>query len=306
MSSFQVAIFALRRALRAPRLVLLRWGAHILLAALAAYPMLRQLDEALSLTPAGDEFLQRFSLPLFADVARAGGGGTAAFGPLLGVVALLALLWNVFAAGGALETLLPRDPAGVAHRFGRGGGRYFTRFLRMGLAAAPTALLAAVLFAGPVFAVSGALDDSAEGAKYWLGLLGAAAAGFAILLVLLALDLARVVVARDDSERPVRIFFAMLRSTLRRPGRALALWACLAVAFGGVLALYLAFRQLVPAGGAATVFALFVVQQLVMIGRSAMRVALWSGELVLVDRLRPAAPFGERLAAAGWVQPPSA
>ena len=197
---------ALRRAARTPRLVLLLWGAHLAIAAVAFYPALRHLNGALAKAPAGDEFLRRFSLPLFGDLMRSGRAWFEGFGQLLTLVVVLTLLWNVLAAGGALESLLSGDPSRMAHRFGRGAGRFFGRFLRMGLAAAPAALLVAGILAGPIFGVRASLDDTAEGAKFWLGLAGLLVALFAILLVQLALDLARIRVARDDVRKGVRVF----------------------------------------------------------------------------------------------------
>lgn len=288
---------ALRRAWRTPRLTLLLWGSHLAIAGVAFYPVLRHLDGALAQSPAGDEFLRRFSLPLFADLMRAGGTWGGAIGQLLTVVVVLTLLWNVLAAGGALESLLSGDPPRLAHRFGRGAGRFFGRFLRMGLAAAPMALLLAGVFAGPIFGIRGSLDDSAEGAKFWLGLAGVMVALCAILLVQLALDLARVRVARDDVSKGVRVFRSTLGAVLRRPWQVLAIWVPLALAFAVVSALYLGLRQILPAGAGAPLLALFLAQQLVMIARAGMRVALWSGEIALVDRKWPAAPLSSRLAA---------
>lgn len=291
-------LHALRRAARTPRLVLLLWGAHLAIAAVAFYPALRFLEKWLANAPAGDEFLRRFSLPLFADLMRTGGKWGDGLGQLLSVVLVLTLLWNVLAAGGALESLLSGDPSRLAHRFGRGAGRFFGRFLRMGLAAAPAALLVAGILAGPIFGVRASLDDTAEGAKFWLGLAGILVALFAILLVQLALDLARVRVARDDVRKGVRVFRATLRAVLRRPWQVLAVWVPLALLFVAVSALYLAFRGLLPPSGGAVILVIVLAQQLVMLTRAAMRVALWSGEIALVERQWSAAPLASRLAAA--------
>ena len=292
---------ALRHAIRNPRLVLLLWGAHLAIAAVAFYPAMRFLDRTLAHAPAGDEFLRRFSLPLFGDVMRSGRAWFESFPQLLTLVFVLTLLWNVLAAGGALESLLSGDPARMAHRFGRGAGRFFGRFLRMGLAAAPAALLVAGVLAGPIFAVRASLDDNAEGAQHWLGLAGFLVALFAILLVQLALDLARIRVARDDIRKGVRVFRATLRAVLRRPWQVLAIWLPLAAAFVAIAALYLGFKGLLPAGG-GLLLVLFLAQQLFMIARAGMRVALWSGEIALVERQWPAAPLSARLAATPQVE----
>ena len=119
-----------------------------------------------------------------------------------------------------------------------------------------------------------------------------------------ALDLARIRVARDDVRKGVRVFRATLRAVLRRPWQVLAIWTPLALVFVAIAALYLGFRGLLPASGGAVLLALFLVQQLVMIARAAMRVALWSGEIALVERQWPAAPLTARLAAAPQVPVP--
>lgn len=102
--------------------------------------------------------------------------------------------------------------------------------------------------------------------------MGLLVALFAILLVQLALDLARVRVARDDVRKGVRVFRGTLRAVLRRPWQVLAIWLPLAAAFVLIAALYLDFRGLLPAGG-GLLFVLFLAQQLVMIARAGMRVA---------------------------------
>jgi hypothetical protein len=297
-SALTEALRALRRTARTPRLVLLLWGVNLAIAALAAFPVLQHLKTTLVHAPAGDEFLRRFSLPLYADLMRSGGAWGNGIGQLLSAVTILTLVWSVLAAGGALESLLSGDPSRMAHRFGRGAGRFFGRFLRMGLAAAPAALLVAGILAGPIFGVRASLDDTAEGARFWLGLAGILAALFAILLVQLALDLARIRVARDDVRKGVRVFRATLRAVLRRPWQVLAVWLPLALVFVGISALYLALRGLLPPGGGALLLAIFFAQQLVMLARAAMRVALWSGEIALADRKWPATPLATRLAAA--------
>ncbi len=297
MTLFSDAIRALRRLRSTQRLVLLLWGAHLTIAGVVAFPVLRHLDTALAKSPAGDEFLRRFSLPLFANLMRAGGGWGNSVGQLLSVVALLTLLWSVLAAGGALESLLSGDPSRLAHRFGRGAGRFFGRFLRMGLAAVLAALLVGGILAGPIFGVRASLDDTAEGAKFWLAVAGILMALLAILLVQLALDLGRVRVARDDVRKGVRVFRTTLGAVLRRPWQVLAIWIPLALCLAAISALYLGVRGLLPASGGAVLLALVLAQQLVMLARAALRVALWSGEIALVERKWPAAPLTTRLAA---------
>jgi hypothetical protein len=60
-----------------------------------------------------------------------------------------------------------------------------------------------------------------------------------------------------------------------------------AAALFAALALYLAFRDAVPASTGPLVALLFVVQQVFVLLRSWLRVALLGSERALVERLRP-------------------
>jgi hypothetical protein len=92
--------------------------------------------------------------------------------------------------------------------------------------------------------VRASLDDTPRGRKHWLGLAGFLVALFAILLVQLALDLARIRVARDDVRKGVRVFRATLRAVLPplAGARSGSIWLPLAAAFVAIAALYLGIQ----------------------------------------------------------------
>jgi len=110
------------------------------------------------------------------------------------------------------------------------------------------------------------------------------------VVALVALDLARIRVVRDDSRRAVRLYWSSLLLVLRHPLATLGLWSGNALVLGLVLAAYLAFRNAVPAGTWAGIGLMFVAQQVVILARAGLRVALFGGEVALLDRLAPKAP----------------
>src|SRR5262249_24092148 len=106
---------------------------------------------------------------------------------------------------------------------------------------------------------------------------------------LVALDLARIRVVRDDSRRAVRLYWSSVGLVLRHPLATLGLWAGNALLFAFVVALYVAFRNLVPARTWLGILLMLAAQQAVMLARAGLRIALFAGEAALLDRLVPTA-----------------
>jgi hypothetical protein len=128
------------------------------------------------------------------------------------------------------------------------------------------------------------LPKTAEGAEFWLGLAGVLFAAFGALLVLLALDLARVRVAESGARHGVRIFRRSLWRMLRRPWETMALWLGLIaalVAAGAALAL---LRGAISPRAGFFLLLLVVLQQAAVAARAFYRVALWAGEIRIVER----------------------
>jgi hypothetical protein len=282
MSGFALVPAALRRAGREWRLALLLWAIEAALAMVVVAPLLPFLGERLAHNPVADRLLERFDLVLVSDLAETARPFFAALAPLVAFALASALLLNAFAAGGAIEALRPGDRRPLRVRFFAGGARHFGRFLRMGMASIPLAAVTAGIVSAPIWVVRGALGIPAEGARYFLGLAGAAAAAFGALLVLLALDLARLRLAESGERRGVRLLFRSVRRLLRRPGPALALWAGLALALVVAGAALAFLRGAIVPRSALLLLALVLLQQAAVAARAFYRVALWAGEARLV------------------------
>lgn len=290
MRTLKLVSTAVRVARRNWRLTISLWLLQLGLALVAIQPVMRYLGTALSRHPEGDLFLQRFSLTLFGNLMQTDGPALLMIRPIIGAFALLALLGNVFSAGGALEVLLYPDRRALAMRFARGGGRHFWRFVRMGAVAIPTALLFGALLSAPLWIARGSLDFRAEGARFFLTIAGVGVALGGLLVPLLALDLARVRVARTDARRAVRIYFRTLQQLLRHPLRTVLFWLSLALPlclFGA--GLFIASMSFVAATLPLVVAALLL-QQLGTVARAFYRVALWSGEIELEAAGAPRGP----------------
>jgi len=275
---------------RHPRLAVALWLLNLALALAAGVPGFLALRSAISLLPEADALANGFSMGVLVDLVEMrpgllGGLALSALG-----VAFLGLLAGAAATGGALEVLMSEDddrPFG--HRFGRGAGRFFLRFLRAGLLAGLAGALGAALLGGPLLGLGARLrrESGSEALSHLVSLSGFALAGLAFLLALLALDAARVRIVREDARRVLPMLRSGFAVVLGHPLKWLGTWGVNALLGLLALALYLLFRNVVPAGTVPLVLLMVAAQQAFVLVRSGLRVALLGSEIVLVERLRP-------------------
>jgi hypothetical protein len=274
---------------RHPGLALTLWLLNLVLALAAGLPGFFALRSAIGLLPEADALANGFSMGVLVDLVemRPGLLGSLALSAL--GVAFLGLLAGAAATGGALEVMMSRDGRPFAHRFGRGAGRFFFRFLRAGLLAGLVGALAAALLGGPILAVGGKLrrESGSESLAHLVSLSGVVVAGLVFLLALLALGAARVRIVREDARRVLPILRSGFAVVLGHPVKWLGTWGVNALFGLLALALYLAFRNAVPAGTVPLALLMFAAQQAFVLVRSGLRVALLGSEIALVERLRP-------------------
>lgn len=280
----------LRAAARRPRLAVALWLVNLTLAAAAATPAMLAFREAFDRAPAADRLRQGFSFGLTVELLQAWPGRLATLVSFALAAAVLALLANALTSGGVLEVLTTGDDRRFLHRFGRGAGHFFGRFLRVGIAAG----LTLVALAGLVAAAAGALARRLEESPWepmWVVMGGARLGLIALvaLVALVALDVARIRLVREDGRRAVRLYWGSLALVLRHPVATLGIWAGTAALFALVLGLYALVRAVAPAQAWAGILFMVLAQQAVMLCRAALRVALFAGEIALVERL--AAPL---------------
>jgi hypothetical protein len=272
-----------------PRLAVTLWLLNLALALAAGVPAWLALRSAIGLLPGADALREGFSLGVLFDLVELRPG-------LLGGLALsalgiggLGLLVGAAATGGALEVLTGRDHRPFAHRFGRGAGRFFFRFIRAGLLAGVPGALVTALVAFPLFAVLGRVrrESGAELLSNLLLIGGLGLAGLVVLVTLLVLDAARVRIVREDARRVLPLLRSGVAVVLGHPLKWLGTWGVNALLGLAALGLYLAFRNTVPAGEPPLIFLMVVAQQAFVLARSWLRVALLGSETALVERLRP-------------------
>jgi hypothetical protein len=272
----------LRSAVRHPKLVWLLWAWYGLLALVPALPAWTWWNGVLGSSPEAASVLKRFDLGVFLDLTA--GKGINGLGLLAGAAVaagVVALVSSAFAFGGILEVFGSEDDQrSFMHRFFRGGGHFFWRFFRLAIIAGVFVVLAT----GAVSALM-AVATAPMSKSEWepAGYLGGVATMVVLLAVaalfLLALDYARIRVARDDSRSMLKAYASGLGFVLRRLVPVCGIAILFVAALAALAGIYLAYETNAPAAGTwAAIAALFVIQQAVVLGRVFLRVALVGAE----------------------------
>lgn len=272
-----------------PRLIVTLWLLNLALALAVGAPGWLALDAAIAPLPEADVLKDRLALGVVADLAEMEPGLLRGLALSALGAGLLGLLGGAALAGGTLEVLTSRDERPFGHRFGRGAGRFLGRFLRAGLMAGLAAVLLAGLSAGPLLAWGRRLRQESGSELLALAVsLGAPlAAGLAVLVVLLALDAARIRIVREDAQRVWPLLRWGFAQVLRHPLRWLGAWGLNLLLLLAVLGVYLGLRAAVPAGSGPGIALMFALQQLFVLARTGLRVALCGTEIALVEGLQP-------------------
>jgi hypothetical protein len=280
----------LEAARRNKRLAVTLWLFNLALALCAAVPGWRALQDAIGPLPLADSLAEAFSPGVLADLVELRPGIVGLFGDAALAVFVLGLLIGLVASGGSLEVLTSGDERSFAHRFGRGAFRFFARFLRLGAITLVLAPLLVLLVAGPLFALSRYLRRESD--SEWLALAVMFAAfvlgGLVLLLVLLVQDAARVLVVRGDLRRVLPALRSAVGLVWRHPASWLGTWASNALLLGLVFAAYMALANAIPAG--RLLVALVLLQQVFVLVRCGLRVALVGAEIALVPLPPPVEP----------------
>jgi hypothetical protein len=287
----------LRAAARHPKLVFLIWAWYGLLALVPALPAWTWWNAALGYSPEAASVLERFGLGVFLDLTRS--QGVSGMGLLMGAtagMAVVAVVSSAFVFGGVLEVFgSDGDRRSFMHRFYRGGGHFFWRFIRLAI----TAGICLVLVTGAVSAIMAAVTRAVSGSEwepagYLAALANAAAVALTAALFLLALDYARIRVARDDSRRMLKAYLGGLGFVLQRLFAVYGIGIAMLAALAAIMAAYLAYETNAPAAGSwGAIAVLVLVHQVVVFGRVFLRVALVGAERHFYGTAMPAAAVAE-------------
>jgi hypothetical protein len=272
----------LRAAARHPKLVLLIWGWYGLLALAPVLPAWTWWNAVLGYSPEAASVLKRFDLGVFLDLTRSEGvSGLSLLMAVTAAMGVIAVVSSAFVFGGVLEVFGSEDERrSFMHRFFRGGGHFFWRFVRLALAAGVCIVLATGAVSALMTAVTAPMRKSEwEPAAYLASLASIAVILAGAALFLLALDYARIRVARDDSRNMLKAYASGLAFVLRRLLTAYGIAVAIVALQAVLAAAYVAYETKTPAAGNwGAIGLLFAFQQAVVLGRVFLRIALVGAE----------------------------
>src|SRR5512133_49432 len=148
-------------ATRRPGLVALLWAWNLALAAVVMLPFWAWIFRASSVSPVTDVMLDGLDVGVLTSMIVADPSASLTLFAAAVSLALLALVSGAFLSGGILEVVTGEgDARPLAHRFFRGAGHFFGRFLRLLVLAGVTALPILALVSVVLSAATKPLSDS--------------------------------------------------------------------------------------------------------------------------------------------------
>lgn len=287
MSNLKLFAKAVGTTARQGRLALRLWAINLLFSLLVAAPFAAAIQGQAAHSLAADSLLARMDVDWLTDLStRFQGAAPLALGLLLAAL-LLYLLLAAFLNGGIIGGLLRSGARPTPAEFFHDCGLYFWRFLRLLLLSIPLYLLIAGALHGLVAGLLKALTRQA--ATEWplvvAGVLRLLALVLLLGIVSMFLDYVKIGLAAGNRRSVLREAWQTLQLVRRRFFKAWGLYLLAGLAFVALTLLYLEVARLLPAGTPLLLLAVFVWQQLFVIGRQFSKVLFFASEIELYKDL---------------------
>jgi hypothetical protein len=289
-------------AVHEKKLVAFVWFCNLVLSLAAGWGVWHWFGAAFNTAPEGDRLLDGFYLPVIIELFQY--DRFSPFGAMTGVIAglgVVAFLLGPAIAGGIYEVLASRDGRPVLHRFGRGAGHFYGRFLRLTV----IALVIGLVFAGIMSALFSFLltriDDAGWELTWVFTRFGSMAVTlFVFLIAIVTLDFARVRVVRDDGRRMLRAYAAAFRFVLTHAWSLFLVYAAITLTFGIIGGVLMSIPDVIPGRPWFGIITVVLLQQLTMVVRAAFRVARAGASL----EFAPAVPVQQAATPLSETPPP--
>ncbi len=312
MSILQAILQGLRQAANLPRVLFLLWLVNVLFAVPVSLMIREALADSFSSSLVTRNMRAGFDLGWHAEFESQAGDLEKTFrptlagpGPMLdnlqawwsgdifadaypGIVALgagYAVLW-AFLLGGVLDRLARPDEPPALDRFFAAGGRYFPRFFGLALISGVAYCLIYLLGKQLYRWIEAASRDvTVEKTVFLRVLVASVLIVFLLAVVRMVFDYAKIATVLEGRRNVLRIAWEALRFVLSHPIKTLGVVLGFAVLGALLFTLYL---QLAPGAGQSTLFAValaFLVSQVYLVARLAVRLGLLGGQMSLYRSL---------------------
>jgi hypothetical protein len=269
---------------RHKRVIVPFYLANLLFGLLITLPLGALLDEFVGGSLMRERLGQAMNYDLFFEFLLKNGTALASLQGLLLVGPVVYWLLALFLSGGALavyanDTCKPKFFWGAS-------AEYFAPFVRLALLSVPLlALLFSLRFLEPLCVRLVFGPDPHEYVLYWGAWIKLGLGYVGLLLFGIVFDYARLRIVLNGERRARRALWQALQFAARHPGRTFALAFILFAAGWLALAIYNPLSTALSAPNWFVVIALFVLQQLYIVFRLALRLTFYSSQLVMYRRL---------------------
>jgi len=288
MTSLRIFRFACARALSSPGLVLLLYSANLLLAFPALYLSKSVLTQALGASLEGNSILAGFDFSTWTDLLSSHSLSPRFLTTLAIPLGVLSIIVSTFLAGGVLD-LLAHERRFSLPSFFHACGMYAGRFVRLWILSACVLLCVVVLLVGiggTIVEMVGA-EPGAERTRVIAFIAVMIVFSIPVFFLFMASDYARVSTVVQNGRSSWKAFGKGLLFVFRNWNIALGLHLILLLTLAAAAALYLVLEGRIAVDSPLTILLLFLLQQLFMVLRSAIRVAFSAGEVALYDERKP-------------------
>lgn len=307
MTVFMVFYSGVRQVLAMKRVVLIFFLSNLLLALLMILPVFILVNASLSQSLFGRRLTSRFEVFWLQDFIYQHGNALVSLLPLWLAGAVLYLLIQLFLTGGALGVFSAGEPL-IMRKFWSQCYNHFSILLRLFLLSLPFYGLVLIVYA----VVNGALtDDMIRTSPSEKPIVLINWSLYAVLLLFLSLvnmcfDYAKVKAVADRRGGAVRESWSALKFVMRNKLKTVGLCYTLLLVQVIVTLLGIYVVGLLPQRSLLLVALVFVVQELFIILRIAVRLVSYSSEMALYHSLRakpeegarePAVPLAEQIPA---------
>jgi hypothetical protein len=275
-----------------PRLVALCWAWHVLLSLPAAIPVWRWLLDGTAYSPEADSGLAGMNIALLSDLLHYDRSDVPRLlqAPVL-AGAVLALLGGPLLTGGVLHVIGPDRPRPFLAAFLAGAGRTYWRLLRTAILTRGAMLLTLGALFGILIPFGERFDDSGGELQYF---------GYVGLLILSTIvviwfwmavsDYASIRMVHDDRRSAILSSGVGVWLVLRHLFSVAGYWLLAGGVFAVLVAVYVGFRNVIPADTLLLIGVMVLAQQVFLLLRTTLRVGLLATEQAHYVRLRPPPP----------------
>jgi hypothetical protein len=277
----------LARVSRVKRAIVVYYLVNLLFGLAVAYPLSVALRNFAGNSLMSRSLLGGIDADFLFEFIRYNNGALSVTSGIIVAAAILYAFVGLFLSGGAFSILTVSERYKPA-TFWSNAGRFFGRFVRLGLWSIPAFIVFYLLqFIVPLLVRVFFGSDPYQYITYWSAIVRTGVGYIGILLYYMVMDYGRIYTVLTDERSMRRALWRGVRFTFGHLGNTLGISALLFVLGACVLVLYNLVANPLESSGAILLLVLILVQQLYVFFRMWLKLTLYASEVALYESLAP-------------------